>query len=191
MVMRAFVELHNSAGGLLSPWSRDVVEVVATCGTVLAFALGFFSLWVAKRAERRTNEKIAQGRERDHDRDVLKSLLEIAVRDDDSPVATNNWKLPCAYLRSLTTQTRDRLHVTPMFFNSDRTELRKALEKRGRGLLGRDADLRHVQWDDPGTGPGDAPSGRVVMAKIYDELIEAMKAVVLEGTDPPNPAPSK
>ena len=191
MVMQLFIELHYGADSWLSPWWRDAVDVMAVCGTLLALALGFFSLWVARSAERRTNEKIARGRERDHDRDVLKSLLEIAVRADDSSVATNDWKLPYAYLRALTPQSRERLHVTPMFLNSDRTELRKALEKRGRGLLGRDADLRHVQWDDPGTGPGDAPSGRVVMAKIYDELIEPMKAVVLEGTDPPNPAPSK
>lgn len=178
MVLDVLVELQADTSGWLTVGWRDAVEVAAAGGTVLATVAGFWALVATKRQDVRNKRLRDNGRKRAHDRDVLSRILEFAVSDDVVKGPMSFRRAPFSEIRKLSSESKARLDLTLLFFGDDRDELLRRVTEQGNDPTPQFDYLGRAIWDRAAQADGKYEPQRLVLDKIYDELIGAIDAVV-------------
>lgn len=156
------------------------VDILVAASTVVAAVLALIALVATKRQAK----QIARERKLAHDRDVLKALLDLALRDDAASPG-RYWKPGLAYIRTLSEETRAIIPLARRFFHHDwQVDLQVEAKARNEGK--RDLENQPLglwTWTRANEGPeGPGSPERSILATIYDELIAAISKVVAESS---------
>lgn len=167
--------------GWLDPLWSDTIDVIVAASTIAATVLSLIALGYSYSQARKSKETIQAERRRNHERDTLRGLLDLALTDS-APNPRHVWKPGLAYLRTLSPATRAKLPVAGRYFNHRWEEelLPEAMERdEANAWLYRENKTQHLSlgwwtWD---LAADDRPE-RSVLAVIYDELIGAITEIV-------------
>jgi hypothetical protein len=152
---------------MLNEWWRDLSSLVFGLGTVTAAILAVIALLATKAQAK----QIEQNRQRSHERDTLKAVLDIALNEQAANPGTF-WKPGMAYLRTLPDEVRATIPLTVRYFHY-RWEVDlapEAVERNPGNGASKYFTLGKWEWT-PGVS---------ILAAIYDELIAAINTAVQE-----------